>query len=107
MGNMGFYIISAAMMVVYSAVSWLVVSKLHLGPEIEMVVRLLLLGVAACVFGFVYQWRERKQRAALAAQQPGQAAAAGDSLSDREVDAFLREADRRLAGSRFGKDTNL
>lgn len=106
---MSFYIISAVTSVIYIALSWLMISKMHLSGEIEMIVRILMVGLVAGVFGFVYQLRERRQRASeqQAAGQTGQPQGYGGEATDREVESFLKDAERRLMGSRLGKDARL
>ena len=104
MGYFGFYIISAVFLLVFVAVSWIVTGLLHLSGMAEMVVRMVLMGVAFSLFGLVYWLRQKKQRRQQTEAERKQAEVAAD---EREIESFVRDAEVRLAASIVGKETKL
>ena len=103
-GGMGFYIIAAVSMMIFIGISWLVTSLFHLSATVDMLVRMLAMGLVFAVFGLVYTWRQRRQTRKEQAAAPGQTAAA---TADKDVEAYIRDAQTRLAQSELGKEAKL
>jgi len=103
MGTFGFYAISAVAMIVYAVMSWVLTGMLHLPAQIEAIVRILLMGLAFAAIGFVFQWRSRRAQQA-AAPDAAQTSAESDVQS---MDAYLREAAKRLAEARGAGESKL
>ncbi len=104
MGGYGFYIISAVLMLVFLAVSWIVTGLLHLSGTADVIVRMLLSGLIFGAFGLVYWLRARRQnRAATDAERAQEDVA----TSEREIGFFIRDAETRLAASNLGKEAKL
>ena len=104
MGYLGYYIVSAVLMVAFLVIAWAVTGLLHLSGMAEMIVRALLMGLVFALFGLFYYLRQRKQRQQETEAQKAQAAAAAD---DREIESFVRDAENRLANSSVGKEARL
>ena len=104
MSYFGYYIFSAIFFLIFVAVSWIVTGLLHLGPTTEMLVRMLLMGLAAGLWGLFYWQRQRKQQKQQTEAERSQAAAAAD---EREIESFVRDAENRLAAANIGKEARL
>lgn len=104
MGPAGYYVGSAVLMVLIMGMSWFITGMLHLPSSVEMVVRILMMGLVMSIFGLVYTWRARKiQRKTEEAQRGhGQIAAA-----DKDIEVFVRDAETRLAQSALGREAKL
>lgn len=95
-------------MVMYLAIAWVVTTWLHLPPQADSIVRMLLMGLGFAAFFAIYQWRERRQRRKESAQQDAQQQAARTSESaTREIESYIREAEKRLAAARGSRDSKL
>src|SRR5450755_1949298 len=106
MGVLGFYIISAVLMTMYIAISWLVTTFFHLPPQAEMIVRMLLLGLGFAGFVAIWQWRERRQRQKQESS-PQDAQQAGVVSASNEIEGYVREAEKRLAAARGSRDSKI
>jgi type VI secretion system protein ImpL len=108
MGVFGFYIIGAVSMALYMAIAWVVTSWLHLPPQADTLVRMFLMGLGFAALAFVYQWRERRQRRKESAGQDAQQQTGRTNESaTREIDSYIREAEKRLAAARGARDSKL
>ncbi len=105
MGPTSIYLGTAVISVVFIALSWFLTGILHLPPNAEMIVRLLLMGLIMCGVALGYTWfSRRQQRKAEAAAQGGQGQVA---TADKEVEVFVRDAETRLAQSSLGLEAKL
>jgi type VI secretion system protein ImpL len=105
MGSFGYYVLSAVGAVIYMVTGWIVVGLLHLSGQTEVIVRMLVMGLGFSALGLLYYWNDRRRREK---QLPGQTqTGAWQAGPDREVEALLREAQKRLSAARLGKDAKL
>jgi type VI secretion system protein ImpL len=106
---MNYTLIAIAGLAGFFILAWLATTTLKLtGIDLWMVRGFLAL-VGLSGFGIFLWWRHRRERQAAAAQEgAGQdAAGAAPAGGADEIDALLREAEARLAGSNQGKLGNL
>lgn len=100
---MGGYLMMTVLSAVFLGLSYFATSALHLSGTAQMFVWMILTVLIAAAFGLYYNHQNKRARGA-AAQASGQAAVAG---VDREIEAFIRDAETRLAQSALGKEAKL
>ena len=105
MGGAYYQLVSAVMLVVLLGASWFVTSLLHLSGPLEMVVRVLIMGLVMCLFALLYVWYTKRQQAKTNTAQGVQQVDA--NLAEKEIEVFIRDAETRLAASNVAKDTKL
>jgi type VI secretion system protein ImpL len=98
---MGFYMVAMVMMVAFMGVTWLTTSYLHLSGTVEILVRMVVMGLAFAAFGSVMYFRQKREQ--RKAEQAAGGAQPGASSAEREVEVFVRDAQTRLAQSSFGQ----
>ena len=103
MGYFSGYLLSAILMIVFLALSWVVTGLFHLSGTAEMIVRMLLMALVFAGVGFFYYWF-RYRRTPKNQQDAAQLDAAD---SEREIGYFIRDAEARLAASNLGKEAKL
>jgi type VI secretion system protein ImpL len=100
----GGYLLSAVLFAVYAGLSWVTVGLLHLSGNIEMLVRMLLLGLGLGALAWVYHWHTHRRNDS---QYNGARSVVQNSSQERELDHLVREAEAQLAGSCLGREARL
>lgn len=102
--NMFSTLIGAAGMLLFVAAGWVAVSLLKLSGTLEVVARMVLVGIGMGLFaGFYAWWTKRQEKAAKGAAAPGAAGA----VPAEDLEPLFRDAEARLAASSLGKDARL
>ncbi|MEP7354106.1 MAG: ImcF-related family protein [Acidobacteriota bacterium] len=100
----GYYFASTVFVVIFGAISWLLIDRLHLSGYAQTIVYTLLLAVSFAMFGLFQTIRTRRERKKQAAQA-GQASAGVNP--DEEISFLLKTAESKLAASQLGREGKL